>query len=216
MAKDIVLYDYWRSSASYRVRIALNLLKLDVDYRPVNLLTRAHLEDDYLALNPQGLLPALIVDGKTLTQSLAIIEWLDEVQPEPPLLPRDPDDRAWVRSLSYMIACEIHPLNNLRVLFRLCDQFGADDEAQKEWFTHWVSLTFDALEDALAKDPRSGRCCFGDTPTMADVCLYAQVWNNRRFAIPLDRWPTIRTIFEHLETLPAFAKAAPPRQPDAA
>ncbi|SEI91154.1 maleylacetoacetate isomerase [Pseudooceanicola nitratireducens] len=214
---DLRLHNFFRSSTSTRVRAALNLKGLPYEYVPYVLRDGETRTPAYLGRNPQGLVPTLERgDGVNLTQSLAIIEWLDEVQPEPPLLPRDPDDRAWVRSLSYMIACEIHPLNNLRVLFRLCDQFGADDEAQKEWFTHWVSLTFDALEDALAKDPRSGRCCFGDTPTMADVCLYAQVWNNRRFAIPLDRWPTIRTIFEHLETLPAFAKAAPPRQPDAA
>lgn len=214
---DLRLHNFFRSSTSTRVRAALNLKGLTYEYVPYVLRDGETRTPAYLGRNPQGLVPTLERgDGVNLTQSLAIIEWLDEVQPEPPLLPRDPDDRAWVRSLSYMIACEIHPLNNLRVLFRLCDQFGADDEAQKEWFTHWVSLTFDALEDALAKDPRSGRCCFGDTPTMADVCLYAQVWNNRRFAIPLDRWPTIRTIFEHLETLPAFAKAAPPRQPDAA
>ncbi len=214
---DLRLHNFFRSSTSTRVRAALNLKGLPYEYVPYVLRDGETRTPAYLGRNPQGLVPTLERgDGVNLTQSLAIIEWLDEVQPEPPLLPRDPDDRAWVRSLSYMIACEIHPLNNLRVLFRLCDQFGADDEAQKEWFTHWVSLTFDALEDALAKDPRSGRCCFGDTPTMADVCLYAQVWNNRRFAIPLDRWPTIRTIFEHLDTLPAFAKAAPPRQPDAA
>lgn len=214
---DLRLHNFFRSSTSTRVRAALNLKGLPYEYVPYVLRDGETRTPAYLGRNPQGLVPTLERgDGVNLTQSLAIIEWLDEVQPEPPLLPRDPDDRAWVRSLSYMIACEIHPLNNLRVLFRLRDQFGADDEAQKEWFTHWVSLTFDALEDALAKDPRSGRYCFGDTPTMADVCLYAQVWNNRRFAIPLDRWPTIRTIFEHLETLPAFAKAAPPRQPDAA
>ncbi|MBY6166213.1 maleylacetoacetate isomerase [Pseudooceanicola nitratireducens] len=214
---DLRLHNFFRSSTSTRVRAALNLKGLPYEYVPYVLRDGETRTPAYLGRNPQGLVPTLERgDGVNLTQSLAIIEWLDEVQPEPPLLPRDPDDRAWVRSLSYMIACEIHPLNNLRVLFRLRDQFGADDEAQKEWFTHWVSLTFDALEDALAKDPRSGRCCFGDTPTMADVCLFAQVWNNRRFAIPLDRWPTIRTIFEHLETLPAFAKAAPPRQPDAA
>lgn len=214
---DLRLHNFFRSSTSTRVRAALNLKGLPYEYVPYVLRDGETRTPAYLGRNPQGLVPTLERgDGVNLTQSLAIIEWLDEVQPEPPLLPRDPDDRAWVRSLSYMIACEIHPLNNLRVLFRLRDQFGADDEAQKEWFTHWVSLTFDALEDALAKDPRSGRYCFGDTPTMADVCLYAQVWNNRRFAIPLDRWPTIRTIFEHLDTLPAFAKAAPPRQPDAA
>ncbi|MEC7794367.1 MAG: maleylacetoacetate isomerase [Pseudomonadota bacterium] len=214
---DLRLHNFFRSSTSTRVRAALNLKGLTYEYVPYVLRDGETRTPAYLGRNPQGLVPTLERgDGVNLTQSLAIIEWLDEVQPEPPLLPRDPDDRAWVRSLSYMIACEIHPLNNLRVLFRLRDQFGADDEAQKEWFTHWVSLTFDALEDALVKDPRSGRCCFGDTPTMADVCLYAQVWNNRRFAIPLDRWPTIRTIFEHLDTLPAFAKAAPPRQPDAA
>jgi maleylpyruvate isomerase len=161
--------------------------------------------------------PTLELDeGTSLTQSLAIIEWLDEVHPEPPLLPPDALGRARVRALAFMITCEIHPLNNLRVLFRLRDQFGADDAAQKDWFTHWVSLTFEALEAELSGSTSTGRYCHGDTPTLADLCLYAQVWNNRRFDIPLDPWPTIARIFAELDNLPAFRDAAPPNQPDSA
>jgi maleylpyruvate isomerase len=214
---ELRLHNFFRSSTSTRVRAALNLKGLAYDYVPYVLRDGETRTPDYLGRNPQGLVPTLERgDGVHMTQSLAIIEWLDEMQPEPPLLPKDPDLRAWVRSLSYMMACEIHPLNNLRVLFRLRDQFGADEQAQKEWFTHWVRTTFDALETALAGDPRTGLCCVGDTPTMTDICLYAQVWNNRRFDIPLDAWPVLQRIFTHLDTLPAFAQAAPPRQPDAA
>ena len=214
---ELRLHNFFRSSISTRVRAALNLKGLAYDYVPYVLRDGETRTPEYLGRNPQGLVPTLERgDGVHMTQSLAIIEWLDETQPEPPLLPKDPDLRGWVRSLSYMMACEIHPLNNLRVLFRLRDQFGADEQAQKEWFTHWVRTTFDALEAALAGDPRTGLCCVGDTPTMADICLYAQVWNNRRFDIPLDAWPVLQRIFTHLDTLPAFAQAAPPRQPDAA
>lgn len=214
---DLRLHNFFRSSTSTRVRAALNLKGLPYEYVAYVLRDGETRTPDYLGRNPQGLVPTLERDdGVNMTQSLAIIEWLDEVQPEPPLLPATPDDRAWVRSLSYMIACDIHPLNNLRVLFRIRDQFGAGEDAQKEWFIHWVGLTFDALEAALAGDPRTGTCCVGDTPTLADICLYAQVWNNRRFDIPLDGWPVIQRIFAHLDTIPAFAEAAPARQPDAA
>jgi len=155
-------------------------------------------------------------DGRLMTQSLAIIEWLEETHPEPALLPKNADGRARVRALSYMIACEVHPLNNLRVLNRLTEQFGADETGQKEWFIHWVDLTFDALEIQLANDPATGAFCHGDKPGLADLCLYAQVWNNRRFDIALDRWPTIARIFAALDAIPAFRAAAPPYQPDAA
>ena len=211
------LHNFFRSSTSTRLRAALNIKGLDYDYVPYVLRNGETRTPDYLRRNPQGLVPTLErEDGSHLTQSLAIIEWLEETHPEPALLPADPEGRARVRALSYMIACEIHPLNNLRVLFRLRDQFGADEEAQKAWFTHWVSLTFDALETELADSRDTGRFCHGDTPSLADLCLYAQVWNNRRFDIPLDGWPTIARIFGALDTLPAFRDAAPPNQPDAA
>ncbi len=210
------LHNFFRSSTSTRLRAALNLKGLGYEYIPYVLRDGQTRTPDYLRRNPQGLVPTLeLEDGTNLTQSLAIIEWLEETHPTPALLPADALGRARVRALAYMIACEIHPLNNLRVLFRLGDQFGADEAAQKAWFTHWVTLTFDALEEAL-QDPRTGIFCHGDSPGLADICLYAQVWNNRRFDIPLKTWPTIARIFEALDALPAFAQAAPPRQPDAA
>lgn len=210
------LHNFFRSSTSTRLRTALNLKGLEYDYIPYVLRTGETRTPEYLAKNPQGLVPTLeLDDGSFLTQSLAIIEWLDETHPTPALLPCDAEDRVRVRALAYMIACEIHPLNNLRVLFRLGDQFGADEASQKAWFTHWVTITFDVLEQSLATGP-SGLCCHGDSPTIADICLYAQVWNNRRFDIPLDGWPSIQRIFAHLDTIPAFADAAPSRQPDAA
>ncbi|NVK45419.1 MAG: maleylacetoacetate isomerase [Rhodobacteraceae bacterium] len=211
------LHNFFRSSTSTRLRAALNLKGLDYDYIPYVLRTGETRTPEYLAKNPQGLVPTLErEDGSYLTQSLAIMEWLEETHPEPALLPADAEGRARVRALSYMIACEIHPLNNLRVLFRIRDQFGADEEAQKEWFTHWVTLTFDALEAELSASPQTGTYCHGDTPTMADCCLYAQVWNNKRFGVPLENWPVISRIYAALDKLPAFTKAAPPNQPDAA
>ncbi|MGY6695268.1 MAG: maleylacetoacetate isomerase [Roseinatronobacter sp.] len=211
------LHNFFRSSTSTRLRAALNLKGLEYDYIPYVLRDGETRTPEYLAKNPQGLVPTLErADGTVLTQSLAILEWLEETHPEPALLPSDADGRARVRALSYMIACEIHPLNNLRVLFRIRDQFGADEDAQNEWFTHWVTLTFDALETALASSDQTGTYCHGETPGMADICLYAQVWNNRRFNIALDRWPVIARIYAALDELPAFTKAAPPNQPDAA
>jgi len=213
----LTLHNFFRSSTSTRLRAALNLKGLCYDYVAYALRKGETRTPDYLVKNPQGLVPSLERDdGTVMTQSLAIIEWLEETHPEPALLPADPDGRARVRALAYMIACEIHPLNNLRVLFRLDDQFGADEAAQKEWFTHWVSLTFDALETALADSPDIGRFCHGDTPGLADICLYAQVWNNCRFDIATDQWPTIARIYDALHQLPAFEKAAPANQPDAA
>ena len=209
------LHNFFRSSTSTRVRVALNLKGLDYDYIPYVLRNGETWTPDYLGRNPQGLVPTLeLENGTSLTQSLAIIEWLDETHPEPPLLPADAMGRVRVRALACMIACEIHPLNNLRVLLRLGDQFGADETAQKAWFTHWVTTTFDALEETL-QNPETGRFCHGDTPGLADVCLYAQVWNNRRFDIELNTWPVISRIFAELDALPEFSNAAPPKQPDA-
>lgn len=211
------LHNFFRSSTSTRLRAALNLKGLEYDYVPYVLRDGETRAPEFLARNTQGLVPVLeLDDGTHLTQSLAIIEWLDETHPTPPLLPADPMARARVRSLACMIACEIHPLNNLRVLFRLSDQFGADEAAQRDWFTHWVTTTFDALETALADHQETGTFCHGDTPTLADLCLYAQVWNNRRFEIAVEQWPTIARIFAALDAIPAFKTAAPPVQPDAA
>lgn len=210
------LHNFFRSSTSTRLRAALNWKGLDYDYVPYVLRNGETQKPEYLEKNPQGLVPMLEKDdGTFLTQSLAIIEWLEEMHPEPTLLPSDADGRARVRALAYMIACEIHPLNNLRVLFRLRDQFSADEAAQKEWFTHWVTLTFDAFESELARSAATGVYCHGDTPTLTDCCLYAQVWNNRRFGIRLDRWPVIARVYAALDSLPAFQNAAPPNQPDA-
>lgn len=211
------LHNFFRSSTSVRLRAALNLKGLEYDYVAYVLRDGETRTPEYLAMNPAGLVPSLErEDGQVMTQSLAIIEWLDETHPAPPLLPRDADGRARVRALAYMVACEIHPLNNLRVLGHLAKTFGADEAAQKAWFTHWVTATFDALETTLARDAATGRFCHGDAPGLADLCLYAQVWNNRRFDISPDPWPTIARIFKALDDIPAFADAAPPRQPDAA
>lgn len=212
----LILHNYFRSSTSVRVRAALNLKGLPFDYVAYPLREGAARSADYLARNPAGLVPTLERDdGVHLTQSLAIIEWLDEVHPEPALLPADADGRARVRALSYMIACEIHPLNNLRVLDYLGENFEADAAAQKAWFTHWVQTTFEALEATLVNSDQTGIYCHGDTPTLADVCLYAQIWNNKRFEVDTQRYPTIERIFAALDALPAFQNAAPMMQPDA-
>lgn len=210
------LHNFFRSSTSTRVRVALNLKGIPYDYISYALRQGEARTPEYLRRNPQGLVPTLErEDGTHLSQSLAIIEWLEETYPEPRLLPSDPDGRARVRALAQMIACDLHPLNNLRVLLHLRDQFGADEEAQRSWFLHWVQLTFTALEATLSQSPQTGRFCHGETPTLADICLYAQVWNNKRFEIPLDPWPTTARIFAALDELPEFCNAAPPNQPDA-
>lgn len=210
------LHNFFRSSTSTRLRVALNLKNVPYDYVSYVLRRGDTKSEPYLEMNPAGLVPVLERDdGKFMTQSLAIMEWLEENYPSPPLLPKDPDGRARVRALSYMIACEVHPLNNLRVLGYLERRFGADEAAQKEWFTHWVTETFDALETTLARDEETGKFCHGNDPGLADICLYAQVWNNQRFGIEIGRWPTISRIFETLDTIAAFRSAAPPFQPDA-
>lgn len=212
----LTLHNFFRSSTSVRLRAALNLKGLPYTYVPYVLRRGDTRKPEYLAMNPAGLVPTLErADGTFMTQSLAIIEWLEETHPTPPLLPSDPDGRARVRSMALMIACEIHPLNNLRVLKYLSDHFGAEETAQKEWFAHWVETTFDALEQMLSSDSRTGTFCHGDQPGLADTCLYGQVWNNRRFDIGTSAWPTIARIFERLDEVPAFRDAAPPNQPDA-
>ena len=206
MAKDIVFYDYWRSSASYRVRIALNLLGLEADYRPVNLLTRAHLEDDYLKLNPQGLLPAVIIDGKTLTQSLAIIEYLDASVPDSELLPDDLDGQYRVRQLSYAIAMEIHPVCNLSVVKHVSDLTGGGDETKVAWMRHFIGKGLAAFEDLLDEN---GPFCHGSTPTMADCCLIPQIYNAERWGVDLSGYPKIARVVAACNALDAFKDAHP-------
>ncbi len=210
------LHNFFRSSTSVRVRAALNLKGLEYDYIAYVLRKGETRTPAFKSLNPQSLVPALErEDGSVLTQSLAILEWLDETYPEPALLPQDPEGRARVRAVAYMIGCEIHPLNNLRVLGYLEKELGQSEETVANWFRHWVQETFKPLEQMLADSPYTGQFCHGDTPGLADLCLYAQVWNNRRFDISLEPFPTIRRIFEELDRIDAFASAAPPRQPDA-
>jgi len=212
----MVLHNYFRSSTSVRVRVAFNLKGLDYVYAAHHLRRGEHRGDAYRTVNPHALVPALeLADGTVLTQSLAIIEYLEEVFPEPPLLPADPPARARVRAIAQAIACEIHPLNNLRVLNDLRTRFGADDAALKGWIHHWVGATFAPLEAMLASDGATGTFCHGDQPSMADACVYAQVITNRRFDVDMTPYPTIGRIFAAAARLPAFDRAAPENQPDA-
>ncbi len=213
---DLVLHNYFRSSTSIRVRVALNIKKLDYHYASYALLQKEHKSEDYLSMNPQGLVPSLqISPDKILGQSLAIMEYLEETHPEPPLLPSDAWGRARVRSMALMIACEVHPLNNLSVLNTLKADFGASDQQVSDWFGNWVHRTFTALETRLVSDEATGDFCHGDTPTMADACLYAQVINNQRFNVDMSPYPTISAIYQRCEEVDAFAAAHPSRQPDA-
>jgi maleylacetoacetate isomerase len=210
------LHNYFRSSTSTRLRAALNLKGLAYEYVGVHLPRGAHRDPGYVALNPQGLVPALeLEDGTVLTQSLAIMDYLDEAYPERPLLPASPKARARVRALGQMVALEIHPINNLRVLTYLDTEFGAGDEGKAAWFNHWVHTTFAPLEQMLAGSSETGTYCHGEVPGYADCCLYAQMWNNQRFKVDMSPYPTIRRIHAALDVLPAFAEAAPARQPDA-
>jgi len=210
------LYDYFRSSAAYRVRIALNLKGLAPEREFVHLRKGAQRGDDYLAVNPQGLVPALVTDdGTVLTQSLAIVEYLDETHPTPPLLPADAAGRARVRAIALNIACEIHPLNNLRVLNYLTGTLGTNDAQRNGWYKYWVDVGFEALERQLERDDDTGTFCHGETPTLADVCLVPQLANARRFKIDVSPYPTLVRIESACNALPAFAQAAPSRQPDA-
>ena len=205
-----ILYDYYRSSAAYRVRIALNLKGVDYESRPVNLLESEQRGDDYRELNPQGLVPMLDIDGHRLTQSLSIIVYLDQVFADPPLVPRDPADGAHVRAMALAIACDIHPLNNLRVLKYLKGQLGHSQEDVDAWYAHWISEGLSALE-AMAK-AGAGKFLFGDAPTIADVCLVPQFYNARRYNVPLDNCPTLLRTEENANGLEAFAAAHPDRQ----
>lgn len=211
------LYTYFRSSAAYRVRIALNLKNLAYEAIPVHLVKDGgeHLKEDYRRVNPAGAIPALADRDLTLSQSLAIMEYLDEAYPYPPLLPPDPAARARVRAIALDIACEIHPINNLRVLKYLTGQLGLSEEQKMAWYRHWVELGLAAVEARLAGHSATGRFCHGEHPTLADCCLVPQVFNARRFACRLDHVPTVVRIDAECRTLPAFAVAAPENQPDA-
>jgi maleylpyruvate isomerase len=218
------LYNFWRSGTSHRTRIALNLKGISTEYLPVHLGKSAHLSDAFKAINPQQLVPALVLDetvsgmtgGQTLIQSPAIIEWLEEAHPTPALLPADPFERAQVRAMAAIVGCDVHPVNNKRILDHLRQQFGADEAAINAWCGTWITAGFDALEALIAK-PASEVCyCFGNAPTVADVYLIPQIESARRFKVDLNRWPKLMAIDAHCATLAAFADAAPSKQPDAA
>ena len=209
------LYSFFRSGTSHRVRIALNLKGLAAQYMVVDLRTEAHQSADYKALNPQGLVPALVKGGMVMTQSPAIIEWLEETHPTPALLPNTPDDRARVRALAAMVACDIHPINNRRILEYLRHQMKVDEAAINAWCVHWITQGFDAYEALLRANAQRGRFSFGDAPGLADLYLVPQVESARRFKVDMARWPLITAVDAACMALDAFQKAAPAVQPDA-
>jgi maleylacetoacetate isomerase len=211
------LYSYFRSSASFRVRIALRLKGLPYEYVPVQLTHGGgeQLTPQFRKLNPDALVPVLDDDGSVLTQSLAIIEYLEETRPEPPLLPRDALERAYVRSFALAIACEIHPLDNLRVLRYLVRELGASEDAKNAWYRHWVEQGLASLEARVTAERRFGRHVLGDTVSMADVVLVPQIFNAQRYDCRLDHVPTLMAIFGNCMQLPAFVEAQPSLQPDA-
>jgi maleylacetoacetate isomerase/maleylpyruvate isomerase len=219
MTSDLVLYGYWRSSAAYRVRIALNLKGLAYESRPVHLVRdggEQH-QQAYRALNPQELVPCLVDGAQVLTQSMAIMEYLDETHPAPApaLLPPDAAGRARVRSLAQLLACDVHPLGNLRVLQYLGNELHADEAVRGSWSRHWIGEGFRALEAMLAGHAATGRFCHGDQPTLADACLVPQHYNALRWKLPMEEFPTIRRIVEACQALDAFKRAVPEAQPDA-
>jgi maleylpyruvate isomerase len=217
MSDEFLLYGYFRSSAAFRVRIALNLKGITPDYRFV------HLRKDggqqhaptYRAINPQEIIPTLVHDGHVIGQSLAAIEYLDEIRPNPPILPSDAPGRARVRQLAYVVACDVHPINNLRVSNYLRDKFAAGQDAQRDWHQHWITLGFAALETLLSSSSETGQFCHGDQPTLADICLIPQLANARRVALDLSAFPSLLRIEEAALALPAFDLALPANQPDA-
>ncbi len=210
----ITLYNYFRSSAAFRVRLALNYKALAYDPVAVSLVAGAHKEPQYAALNPQGLVPALVIDDKVLTQSMAIIEYLDETHPQPALLPADALGRHRVRALSQAIACDLHPINNLRILKYLKQPLGHSQEEIDTWYRHWCDVGLAGFE-ALLADGGAGTYCHGDQVSMADICLVPQVFNAVRFQVEMSKYPLAHGIFERLMKLPAFDAAQPSRQPDA-
>lgn len=215
ITSSLQLYSYFRSSAAYRVRIALHVKGLPFDTIGTHLLENRHRTPEYLALNPQGLVPALGTEGAVLGQSVAIVEYLNERYPEPPLLPGDPLARAQIRSMTLAIACDIHPLNNLRVLNFLRGELGqGEDAVMRRWYPHWITTGFTALETQVRALSASGRYCYGDVLTLADVFLVPQMFNARRFNCDTSAFPTLNRVSAHLESLPAFQRAHPERQPD--
>lgn len=218
MSDALTLYSYWRSSAAYRVRIGLNLKGLAYETRPVHLVRDGGEQhaDDYRALNPQALVPMLVDGERRITQSLAILEYLDETFPKPALLPADTRGRARVRSLAMLVACDIHPLNNLRVLQYLKRENGLEQPAIDAWMLHWMREGFAAMEAMLTDDSGTGTFCHGETPTIADCCLVPQLYNARRFDLDLSPYPALVRIEANCLALPAFDAARPENQPDAA
>lgn len=217
----MILYGYFRSSAAYRVRIAMNLKGLKPEHHSVHLAKKMQFREEYRAINPQGLVPYLIddtdghADAFALAQSLAIIEYLNDLYPDPPLLPTDPRERATARSIALMIACDIHPLNNPKVLDTISADFGMTDVQKTHWYCHWINQGFSAIETMLAARKIQSRFCVGVTPTVADICLIPQVTNANRFKCSLDKFPRILEIYHHAMTLPAFDAAQPSKQADA-
>jgi maleylacetoacetate isomerase len=210
------LHGYFRSSAAFRVRIALNLKKVTTDTALVNLQAGDQSSPAFKAINPQGRVPALEVDNQILVQSLAIIEYLEETTPQPPLLPQDHLGRARVRAIANIISCDIHPLNNLAVLNYLKDELGIDEERRTNWYRHWVAEGFAGVEPLLANSSETGRFCHGDMPGLADICLVPQVFNAQRFDCDLTPYPTIQRIFDECMAVEAFDLAQPSKQPEAA
>ncbi|WP_374598423.1 maleylacetoacetate isomerase [Brevundimonas sp.] len=209
----MILHGYWRSGAAYRVRIALALKGIAYETQGHDLRSGAQKTADYVALNPQGMVPALQIEGAVLTQSPAILEWLEETHPQPPLLPVDPLDRARVRAMAALIVCDIHPLNNLRVGKSLREDFGADQAAVDAWAARWIVPGLTALEALVARD--GDGWCFGNAPTLADACLIPQIYSAQRFNVPLDAFPRLLAIDATARAHPAFIAAHPDRQPDA-
>ena len=215
MVMPVQLYDYFRSSGAYRVRIALNLKGLAYEQVSVSLLKGEHRQADYLTVNPQGTVPALrLADGTVLTQSLAICEYLEETHPEPRLLPADASQRARVRALANAVACDIHPLNNLRVQLYLKEEFGITDGQRDAWYAHWIHEGFRSAELTAKAHAGSGPFVFGESVTLAETCLIPQIYNARRFNVPLDDYPTLVAIDANCNSLEAFADARPENQPD--
>ena len=210
------LYTFFRSSAAFRMRIALNCKGLAYEAQPVSLPKNEHKLASYLTVHPQGLVPALEEDGKVLVQSLAMMEYLEETHPQPPLLPATPEDRAYVRAVAQMIACEIHPLNNLRTLRYVKKSYGLDEEGVNTWYRHWIAEGLFGLELYIAASNKSGKYCFRDHVTIADCCLVPQIFNAQRYACELAPYPTIMRIFEACMRLDAFVAAQPSKQLDAA
>lgn len=208
------LYGFSRSSAAFRVRIALNLKGLAYEDEFIHLRRGEQRGSEYLAVNPQGLVPALEADGHTLIQSMAIIEYLDETHPEPPLLPHDPGGRARVRAMAEIVACDIHPINNLRVLRYLHGPLGHDQPVIEAWYNHWIAAGFEALERLLVGDRRSGAFCHGDTPGLADIALVPQAVNSERYNLDLSPYPAVSRIYANCMRLDAFSAAHPNNQPD--